>query len=145
MKQKFFFSRCQEWLYKSKGFFGFKNQTYPPSLPLPHLNFLPALHEIQIWLGGTLTLVSAFQRNFSIPNFKKLVCRLHEKKFFTLLKNCREASKPTYSDELHHAEFESTIILRNLLATFFLSQHLFQKFSIKFFLLLDIDPKISGC
>ena len=134
-KLKFSCPRCHEWLYSSNLFFW---------LPTPHLNFLPANHETQICLGGTLTLISAFQRNFSTPVSLSYGVGNMKKKIFAPPKNCGGASKLRYSDELHHYEFIYARILLNLPSTFFLSQHLFPKFSINFFFKLDIDPIISG-
>ena len=108
----------------------------------PPLYFLPANLKTQIRLGGTLKLISAFQRNFSTPVSMIYGVGNMKKKNFAPPKNCGGASKPKYSGELHHGEFESTVILLNLLATFFLSQHLFQNFSINFFLILT--PKFLG-
>ena len=136
--KKFFFSRCQEWLYRSNLFFGWETQTPP------HLNFRPANHATHIWLGSTLTLISAFQRNFSTPVSLSYGVRNLKKKNFAPPKNCGAVSKPKYSGEFHHGEFIYAIILLNLLATFLFIATSFSKIFNKNIFFLVIDPKISG-
>ena len=66
------------------------------------------------------------------------------KKNFAPPKICGGGSNPTYSDELHHGELESVIILPNFLATFFFIATSFSKIFNKILIFVGNLPHISG-
>ena len=113
----------------------------PPTLTFAQQNSKPRDPDM---IRGYTDISLGCPTKFFYLSFPELWCRQHEKKNFAPLKNCGGASKPTYSDELHHGEFNYAIILLNFLATFiFIATSFFKNFN-KIIFCFDIDPKNDG-
>ena len=120
------------------------SQTYFWDLLPPHLNFLPANHDTQIWLGGTLTLISAFKLIFSTPVSLSYGVGNMKKKIFVTPKNCgRGLITDVFGWIISLWALEYTVIVLNLIDAFFLSQDLYQNFSIIFFFWIS-TPTFMG-